>query len=335
MRSIERPWKYSEMGKPNGRKCEDCGTECNDRCLVCGAPQCCPKCCIEATSEIEALLAVEQPPTSEKASVMPDEITNPKFFARWWQFRNSPGDDREIVEAALEAGLITRTGNRLFLTAAGDALRNSTLGQPLHDVRPPPDEIDNPRRNSQMLAAYQGSGLEWTFPVSPPLREALEQEALAHIAAEAATDGPREADEQPCVSPEGACETKAPLCLTDEQQVLTEPQLVEMMRDPCYWRKCDPDWIATVTKGFKKLYPSLTKPIPDEMVAELDAAIAKTEQTLRLADELEQARQARDLLNRLERERKIAIRLLPYPTTSPLVVSRLVPRVEYDEEVLP
>ena len=34
----------------NGRKCERCGTECVDRC-DCGAPQCCPKCCLEAEEE--------------------------------------------------------------------------------------------------------------------------------------------------------------------------------------------------------------------------------------------------------------------------------------------
>lgn len=38
----------------NGRKCEDCGAECIDRCIRCGAPQCCPRCCFEASSE-EAL----------------------------------------------------------------------------------------------------------------------------------------------------------------------------------------------------------------------------------------------------------------------------------------
>lgn len=40
--------KYWES---NGRKCERCGTECVDGCLSCGAPQCCPKCCLEAEEE--------------------------------------------------------------------------------------------------------------------------------------------------------------------------------------------------------------------------------------------------------------------------------------------
>lgn len=31
----------------NGRICDQCGSECIDRCLRCGAPQCCPKCCAE------------------------------------------------------------------------------------------------------------------------------------------------------------------------------------------------------------------------------------------------------------------------------------------------
>lgn len=37
----------------NGGICEICGTLIIDRCLVCGAPQCCPKCCAEATEELK------------------------------------------------------------------------------------------------------------------------------------------------------------------------------------------------------------------------------------------------------------------------------------------
>lgn len=36
---------------PNGQKCEHCGHECVDNCLACGAPQCCPRCCMAATTE--------------------------------------------------------------------------------------------------------------------------------------------------------------------------------------------------------------------------------------------------------------------------------------------
>jgi hypothetical protein len=39
------------MRHPNGMICDDCGTECVNNCLQCGAPQCCPKCCDEATAE--------------------------------------------------------------------------------------------------------------------------------------------------------------------------------------------------------------------------------------------------------------------------------------------
>ena len=35
---------------------------------------------------------------------------------------------------------------------------------------------------------------------------------------------------------------------------LSEDSLVQMMRDPRYWRRRDPDFIARVTAGFKKLY---------------------------------------------------------------------------------
>jgi hypothetical protein len=35
----------------NGGKCELCGTPTIDCCPVCGAPQCCPKCCEESMLE--------------------------------------------------------------------------------------------------------------------------------------------------------------------------------------------------------------------------------------------------------------------------------------------
>ena len=34
----------------------------------------------------------------------------------------------------------------------------------------------------------------------------------------------------------------------------TEEVLIEMMRDPRYWRQRDPEFIARVTAGFKRLY---------------------------------------------------------------------------------
>lgn len=42
------PLPHEEFGRPNGLVCDECGTECVDRCLSCGAPQCCPRCCAEA-----------------------------------------------------------------------------------------------------------------------------------------------------------------------------------------------------------------------------------------------------------------------------------------------
>lgn len=36
---------------------------------------------------------------------------------------------------------------------------------------------------------------------------------------------------------------------------LSEEQLVGMMRDPRYWKKRDPEFLARVTDGFKRLYP--------------------------------------------------------------------------------
>ena len=40
------------LPSPNGETCDVCGTELIDRCLVCGAPQCCPICCAEAAQEM-------------------------------------------------------------------------------------------------------------------------------------------------------------------------------------------------------------------------------------------------------------------------------------------
>lgn len=38
----------------NGEKCDHCGSECIDRCVICGAPQCCPVCCRESILQQEA-----------------------------------------------------------------------------------------------------------------------------------------------------------------------------------------------------------------------------------------------------------------------------------------
>ena len=37
----------------NGGRCDECGTQTIDRCLRCGAPQCCPACCADSSVEIE------------------------------------------------------------------------------------------------------------------------------------------------------------------------------------------------------------------------------------------------------------------------------------------
>lgn len=45
----------SNLPSLNGDKCDNCGSELIDRCIRCGAPQCCPWCCAEG----EALLGKE------------------------------------------------------------------------------------------------------------------------------------------------------------------------------------------------------------------------------------------------------------------------------------
>ena len=168
-----------------------------------------------------------------------------------------------------------------------------------------------------------------------------------------ATDGPREADEQPCASPEGACETKAPLCLTDEQQPDSPSVMIWSGKFQMWWRAKDQGMTTDRAKaGIWSLEDAkaATKRLgsdcmfefhpcqPDEMIAELDAAIAKTEQTLRLVDELELATAGRDAINRL-----VALGLLRMRIVGPdqpggpdmLELRRLVRRVEYDEEMLP
>ena len=44
---VDRPSDL--LPEPNGLFCDKCGTEAIDRCPMCGAPVCCPKCCAEAT----------------------------------------------------------------------------------------------------------------------------------------------------------------------------------------------------------------------------------------------------------------------------------------------
>lgn len=44
------------LPRPNGGHCDECGSETIDHCPVCGAPQCCPKCCSDA---IQSKLGIE------------------------------------------------------------------------------------------------------------------------------------------------------------------------------------------------------------------------------------------------------------------------------------
>jgi hypothetical protein len=46
-----RDYPSDLLPKPNGGTCDQCGSACIDRCLMCGAPQCCPVCCLEDTKE--------------------------------------------------------------------------------------------------------------------------------------------------------------------------------------------------------------------------------------------------------------------------------------------
>lgn len=41
----------------------------------------------------------------------------------------------------------------------------------------------------------------------------------------------------------------------DDSEMLSEDQLVGLMRDPRYWKKRDPEILARVTEGFRRLYP--------------------------------------------------------------------------------
>lgn len=58
-KQTDRP-RWSDFGTPNGTFCEVCGTECIDRCINCGAPQCCPKCCHDTKIELKCNMAMQQ-----------------------------------------------------------------------------------------------------------------------------------------------------------------------------------------------------------------------------------------------------------------------------------
>ncbi len=42
---------------------------------------------------------------------------------------------------------------------------------------------------------------------------------------------------------------------SEAEDTVTEEELRQMMRDPRYWRKRDPDFVARVTEGFRRLFP--------------------------------------------------------------------------------
>jgi hypothetical protein len=46
-------------------------------------------------------------------------VTDPAAFRDWWQRRGHERDDPAIVNAAIEAGLITRVDRLIWLTPSG------------------------------------------------------------------------------------------------------------------------------------------------------------------------------------------------------------------------
>jgi len=67
----------------------------------------------------------------------------------------------------------------------------------------------------------------------------------------------------------------------------TEAELREMMRDPRYWQKRDPEWVKRVTEGFRTLVGGDTPPsLPDRATVPFKIMVQETK-TLR--DEFEMA----------------------------------------------
>lgn len=59
---------WPKESQKDGRHCEHCGTKIIDNCPVCGAPQCCPKCCDETTKELL------QPATPERNDMTKEQM---------------------------------------------------------------------------------------------------------------------------------------------------------------------------------------------------------------------------------------------------------------------
>lgn len=77
-------------------RCENCGTKTIDRCLRCGAPQCCPRCCeVELLrsrlSEAETLLYEQERGRPQ----WEEDLLREGYDVGWWHganFYTSPGD---------------------------------------------------------------------------------------------------------------------------------------------------------------------------------------------------------------------------------------------------
>lgn len=59
----------------NGNKCELCESECVDDCAMCGAPQCCPRCCEDGLMEVVG----KDPVTGNEITVWDCAVTAPDF----------------------------------------------------------------------------------------------------------------------------------------------------------------------------------------------------------------------------------------------------------------
>jgi len=58
-----KPIDRIRLPKLNGETCDECGSECIDNCIICGAPQCCPACCAEACEPTPPTPDAPSPPS--------------------------------------------------------------------------------------------------------------------------------------------------------------------------------------------------------------------------------------------------------------------------------
>jgi len=101
----------------NGQRCESCGAWCIDDCVRCGAPQCCPQCCLIDTERVAREAA--------EARAKGTEAANEYLHSRIEKLEAEVERVRELAAGRQDLLVAYRTGDHRRAEEALDRIQDA------------------------------------------------------------------------------------------------------------------------------------------------------------------------------------------------------------------